>query len=118
MFADATRTLLVSVPVALLTAVIMYWRVSGANRSPVLSYAIGAIIFGFVARWVYGWMVSRWPATGDGLYLGLALGLAVALTVLAVVGRRLWNTGDVLGFTLINFLWAIAFGWVLPRLLA
>ena len=127
MFKGLPTTLTAAIPVALLSVAIVYWRGSAPGKTAETAvaklqaavwYVVVAVISGFVAKGVYLWVVGRWPATGTSIYFWLAMGLAAALTVLAFVGRSLWKTGDILGYTAINFLWALGYGWLLPRLMS
>jgi hypothetical protein len=83
-----------------------------------LVFAILAVVFGLVAISVYAWVMARWPDSAPQIYLGMGVGLAVLLSIAGVIvpsilGRR----GPVVAWTLMNFLWGLGYGWLLPILL-
>lgn len=121
----------VIVPVSLLSGAVAFWRaeqlvawypvpVKGTPARIVMAsvFAIAALVFGLVAISVYAWVVGRWPDTAPQIYLGLGVGLAILLSIAGVIvpsilGRR----GPVVAWTLMNFLWGVGYGWLLPMLL-
>jgi hypothetical protein len=63
---------------------------------------------GMLAALVYGWLPSRTA------YLGLALGLATLMSIGVIVGRT-----PMMGAKIVmNYLVALVFGLLLPRLVA
>ncbi len=82
-------------------------------------YVVGGLVFGAVAIFVYTLFTNWWPATAASNYLWAALGLAVLLTAAAAAMRfAVLDNAPVIEWTLLNFGWALAYGLLLPRLLA
>lgn len=85
----------------------------------VAGYVVGGVVFGAVAIFVYTLFANWWPATAASNYLWAALGLAVLLTAAATAMRfTVLDNAPVIEWTLLNFGWALAYGLLLPRLLA
>jgi hypothetical protein len=83
-----------------------------------LVFTVLAVVFGLVAISVYAWVVGRWPDSAPQIYLWLGVGLAVLLSIAgAIVPRVLNKRGPVVAWTVLNFLWGLGYGWLLPRLL-
>jgi hypothetical protein len=81
---------------------------------------IGISLFiGILAVWVYGYVTSSW-SWGAHEYLILALGLALALSVLAFLPLYGTGKGHVLAvpYTILNFVDAIGFSLIIPRLIS
>lgn len=83
----------------------------------VLGYLIGGIVFASVAVQTYLWMDGRWPASAAMIYLTVALVLAAVLTIAAVVLARAEENTPVVAWTVMNFMWALGYGLMIPRLL-
>lgn len=121
----------VIVPVSLLSGAAAFWRVEqlvawypvpvkGTPARVVMAsvFAILAVVFGLVATSVYAWVAGRWPDTAPQIYLGLGVGLAVLLSIAGViVPSILKKRGPVVAWTVLNFLWGVGYGWLLPLLL-
>ena len=119
------------VPVALLSGLVAFWRgeqllawypipVKGTAGRIVIAlvFAILAVVFGLVAISVYAWVMGRWPDSAPQIYLWLGVGLAVLLSIVGViVPSILKRRGPVVAWTVLNFLWGVGYGWLLPMLL-
>jgi hypothetical protein len=79
-----------------------------------LIFTIGAAIFGLVATFVYGWLTGVRPDTASQIYLWLGVGLAILFSIVAVVVSLILKKGAVVAWVLLNFLWGIGYGWLLP----
>jgi hypothetical protein len=130
MFVDKLMALWVIVPVALLSGIVAFWRgkqvlawypipVKGTAGRIVIAlvFTVLAVVFGLVAISVYAWVVGRWPDTASQIYLGLGVGLAVLLSIAGVIVRSIVGKGPVVAWTLMNFLWGLGYGGLLPLLL-
>lgn len=81
---------------------------------------IGVSLFvGILAVWVYGFVTSNW-SWGAREYLILAIGIALALSVLAFLPLYGTSKGHVLAvpYTVLNFVDAIGFSLIIPRLIS
>jgi hypothetical protein len=121
----------VIVSVSLLTGIVAFWRgerllawypvpVKGvAGRALIaIVFAVAAVIFGLVANAVYGRVAASRPDTARQIYLWVGVGLAILLSVAGfIVPRALKKQGPVIAWTVMNFLWGVGYGWVLPLLL-
>jgi hypothetical protein len=121
----------VIVSVALLTGIVSFWRgermlawypvpVKGVPGRIVIAlvFTVAAAIFGLVANSVYGRLVVSRPDTAAQIYLWVGIGLAVLLTVAGfIVPSAIKRQGPVIAWTVMNFLWGIGYGWVLPLVL-
>jgi hypothetical protein len=92
----------------------------GFHAGRVVGFFIGFVVSGIIAVGVYRWMGVRWPDRVDSLYLTVAVVLGIALTVIAVVMGRVavhnW-TAPIL-WTAMNVIWVLAYGFILPRVMA
>jgi hypothetical protein len=116
---------LIIVVVSLLSGLFGYWRAehlgtpagtaaqgfSLLRLAPALGFAAGGVLFGWVARRVYLWMSRRWPTRGQAVFLGLAIGCAALLDLAAAI----WRPGNAAECIVLNWLWALGYGWVMPR---
>jgi len=121
----------VIIPVSLLSGAVAFWRakqlvawypvpVKGTPARVVMAsvFAIAALVFGLVAIPVYAWVVGRWPDLAPQIYLWLGVGLAVLLSVAGVIMPSiLKRRGPVVAWTVLNFLWGVGYGGLLPLLL-
>jgi hypothetical protein len=121
----------VIVSVSLLTGIVAFWRgkrllawypvpVTGvAGRAVIaLVFTVAAAIFGLVANVVYGRIAASRPDTAPQIYLWAGVGLAILLSVAGyIVPSALKKQGPVITWTVMNFLWGVGYGWVLPLLL-
>jgi hypothetical protein len=121
----------VIVSVALLTGIVCFWRgermlawypvpIKGvAGRAVIaLLFTVVAAIFGLVANSVYGRLVASRPDTAVQIYLGVGVGVAVLLTVAGfIVPAAVKRQGPVVAWAVMNFLWGVGYGWVLPLVL-
>ena len=119
------------VPVALLSGIVAFWRgeqllawypipVKGTASRIVIAlvFAILAVVSGLVAISVYAWGMGRWPDSAPQIFLWLGVGLAILLSIVGViVPSILKRRGPVVAWTLMNFLWGVGYGWLLPMLL-
>ena len=117
--------------VSLLSGIIAFWRgeqllawypipVKGTAGRIVIAlvFAILAVVFGLVAISVYAWVMGHWPDSAPQIYLWLGVGLAILLSIVGViVPSILKRRGPVVAWTLMNFLWGVGYGWLLPMLL-
>jgi len=129
MFMNIPGALLAVAPVSLLSGAVAFWSgkqpaeryqvpVKGAAARIVMAavFTIGGFIFGLVAAFVYPWVAGNWPGTAPQIYLGLGVGLAVLFTIMAVVERAILKKGAVVAWTVLNFLWGVGYGALLPLL--
>jgi hypothetical protein len=117
--------------VALLTGIVCFWRgermlawypvpIKGVAGRIVIAllFTVVAIIFGLVANSVYGRLVASRPDTAAQIYLWVGVGVAVLLTVAGfIVPSAIKRQGPVVAWAVMNFLWGIGYGWVLPLVL-
>jgi hypothetical protein len=83
-----------------------------------LVFTAVAAIFGLVANCVYGRLVSCRPCTAAQIYLWAGVGVAALLTVAGfIVPAAIKRQGPVVAWVVMNFLWGIGYGWVLPLVL-
>lgn len=124
MVTKTLQTWPVFVPVIVITVIIVV--LSGEKMTAsykaglgtlVLGYLIGGIVFASVAVQTYLWMAARWPASAEMVYLTVALVLAAVLTIGAVVLGRAEEETPVVAWTVMNFMWALGYGLMIPRLL-
>ncbi len=81
-------------------------------------FAIAAAIFGLAANSVYGRLLVSRPDTAAQIYLWVGVGVAVLLTVAGfIVPTAIKRQGPVIAWTVMNFIWGIGYGWMLPSLL-
>ena len=121
----------VIVSVALLTGIVCFWRgermlawypvpLKGlAGRAVIaLVFTVAAAVFGLVANSVYGRLAANRPDAAPQIYLWVGVGVAVLLSVAGfIVPRALKKQGPVIAWTVMNLLWGVGYGWVLPLLL-
>jgi hypothetical protein len=121
----------VIVSVALLTGIVCFWRgermlawypvpIKGvAGRAVIaLLFTVVAAIFGLVANSVYGRLVASRPDTAAQIYLWVGVGVAVLLTVAGfIVPAAIKRQGPVVAWAVMNLLWGVGYGWVLPLVL-
>ena len=126
-----SKSMWVIVSVSLLTGIVSFWRgermltwypipVKGvAGRAVIaLVFTIAAAVFGLVANSVYGRVAASRPDTAHQIYLWVGVGLAIILSIAGfIVPSALKKQGPVVAWTVMNFLWGVGYGWVLPLLL-
>ncbi len=131
MFQNIINSLVVSIPVGILTGVIVFIRgenfvdaaqlaakgLAAAKLQAALGYFIGAVVFGAIAVFAFQWMSGRWPANYKDLFLKLAVGLGVFFTILAIVVCPLIKLNRVPEFIAMHVFYAAGFGWIMPMLL-
>jgi FtsH-binding integral membrane protein len=124
------KSMWVIVSVSLLTGIVAFWRgerllawypapVKGVAGRIVIAlvFTIAAAIFGLVANSVYGRVAARRPDTAPQIYLWVGVGLAILLTIAGfIVPTALKKQGPVIAWTMMNLLWGVGYGWVLPWL--
>ena len=115
--------MIVGIACAVIVAILVY---SGIYKWPELSVPklaalwIGISLFvGVLAVWVYGFVTSNW-SWGTHEYLIFALGLALVLSVLAFLPLYENGKGHILAvpYTILNFVDAIGFSLIIPRLVS
>jgi predicted MFS family arabinose efflux permease len=122
MIRDALQIWWLIVPISLVTAGLELFvnltPEQAQNQSKFglfISFVIGGLIFGVVTVGVFGWMAGRWPDNAVSIYRWVAFGLTLALTVGAVVmGVVYKNWTAPLLWTVMNLLWGVGYGWVVP----
>ncbi len=72
------------------------------------------VLVGVAALFVFRYMNTRWPASAETNFLGLAVGLAVVLTI----GAAVFFKRGIVEFALIHILYTAGFGWLMPKLLS
>jgi hypothetical protein len=90
------------------------------NRSKiaiVLAHLIGGLIIGFLAVWVYMWMAGHWPGRAAILFRWVALGIAVVLNILVLMMYRRFSKTVVIVLIVLNVVWGVGYGWLLPVVL-
>jgi hypothetical protein len=121
---------LVIVPVSWLPGAVACWRVqelvawyplpvkgAPARILMVLMFFAGCFIFGLVAALLYTWVAGIWPDAAPQIYLGMGAGLAVLFTIAGVIVRSLLKRGALVAWTVLNFLWGLGYGVLLPVVL-
>lgn len=83
----------------------------------VLMFFAGCFIFGLVAALLYTWVAGIWPDAAPQIYLGMGAGLAVLFTIAGVIVRSLLKRGALVAWTVLNFLWGLGYGVLLPVVL-
>lgn len=126
MIAKAVSIWWLIVPVTLVAAVIEMFVPFSAEQAgnqskagTFVGFVIGGLIFGLIAVWVWNGVSVRWPDTAPQTYLWIALGVCALLTAGAFGMHwvvKNW-TAPIL-WTVMNLLWALAYGLMVPRLLA
>lgn len=126
MWNEYLKSIWLILPITLITMLLEAVRLMGGSKTGhssmfgvLFGYLVFGLGFGWLAIFVFRWMAGRWPLTAQQFYFWLALGLAVVLTLLAV-GMHLFSKSswlDVIVWTGMNFLWALGYGWFLPRVL-
>ena len=131
MFQTIINSLVISIPVGILTAAIVLIRgknfasaaeisakgLLGASLQTAFGYLVGAVIFGAIAVFTYQWMAGRWPENIKDLFLKLAVGLGIFFTILAFVVCPLIKLNRAPEFTAMHLIWVAGFGWLMPTLL-
>ena len=131
MLQNLINSLAVSIPVGILTGVIVFIRgeqfvdaaqvaakgLAAARLQVALGYFIGAVVFGAIAVFTFQWMAGRWPENYKDLFLKLAIGLGIFFTVLAIVVCPLIKLNRIPEFTIMHVFYAAGFGWIMPMLL-
>ena len=124
MFADYVKILPIILPVTLLSCILLAVdngiRARAGQTSTygtVGGYLVGGLVFGLLAILVYRWMAGRWAEQSAQYYLWLAIGLAVLFSIAAVVSRFFLKEAPWFLWIILHFLWALPYGWYLPRLL-
>ncbi len=127
MWSEFTKSIWIILPIAVLTVILEGVRVivgpkTGAS-SPVgtlVGFLIVSLAFGFLAIYVYHFVVTRWPQNPQQVYLWIAIGCAAVLTVLAVVIHFAFKSTwlDVIVWTVINWAFALGYGMFLPKVLS
>jgi hypothetical protein len=124
MFATYVKALPIIFPVTLISCVLV--AINNGFRSrvgqtaaygTVGGYLMGGLVFGLFAILVYQWMAVRWAAQAAQYYLWLAVGLAVLFSIMAFASRFFLKETPWVFWIGIHFLWALPYGWYLPRLL-
>lgn len=128
MVKNLLAALIVIIPVALITGVIVSARIEQIaeptkiqNRGLVnvrkedgTGFGMIAFAFGVAASLVYLWAQSRWPELAPNVFLGLGLGLAVLLSVAAAIVRPAAGLRGVPEVIALNLLWGTGYGWAMP----
>jgi hypothetical protein len=91
----------------------------GFHAGRVVGFFIGFIVAGVIVVGVYQWMGVRWPDRVESLYLTVAVVLGVVFTVIALVmGRVVGNWTAPVLWTVMNVIWVLGYGFILPRVMA
>ena len=131
MLQNILNSLAVSIPVGIITGVIVFIRsqnfvdaaqvaakgLAAARLQAVLGYFIGAVVFGAIAVFAFQWMAGRWTANYQDLFLKIAIGLGIFFSILAVVVCPLIKLNRIPEFILMHVFYVAGFGWVMPMLL-
>ena len=110
--------------ITVFSVALVTWRAGDmakvSNRSKVavvLAYLIGGLIIGFLAVWVYMWMAGHWPGRAAILFRWVALGIAVVLNILVLMMYRRFSKAVVIVLIVLNVVWGVGYGLLLPVLL-
>ncbi len=131
MLQNVINSLAISIPVGILTGVIVFVRgqnfvdaaqvaargLAAAKLQAALGYFIGAVVFGAIAVFVFQWMAARWSTNYKDLFLKIAVGLGIFLSILAIVVCPLIKLNRIPEFILMHVFYVAGFGWVMPMLL-
>ncbi len=131
MLQNIINSLAISIPVGILTGVIVFVRgqnfvdaaqvaargLAAAKLQAALGYFIGAVVFGAIAVFVFQWMAARWSTNYKDLFLKIAVGLGIFLSILAIVVCPLIKLNRIPEFILMHVFYVAGFGWVMPMLL-
>ena len=131
MLQNIINSLVVSIPVGILTGIIVFIRgeqfvdaaqvatkgMAAARLQAALGYIIGAVVFGAIAVFALQWVANRWPADYKDLFLKLAIGLGIFFSLLAIVVCPMIKLNRVPEFIIMHVIWAGGFGWLMPMLL-
>ncbi len=131
MLQNIINSLAVSIPVGILTGVIVFVRgqnfvdaaqvaakgLAAAKLQAALGYAIGTVVFGAIAVFAFQWMAGRWSTNYRDLFLKVAIGAGIFLSILAIVVCPLIKLNRVPEFILMHVFYVAGFGWVMPMLL-
>ena len=109
-------TLWAAVSAAVLAWIVCFWRgerLPAWYPAPVKGTAdrIVAVVFGFVAASVYGWVVASRLDTPAQICRWIGAGLATALSIPGFIGpSTLKKNGPVVAWTVMNSLWGEEWG--------
>jgi len=131
MLQNIINSLVVSIPVGILTGIIVFIRaeqfvdaaqvaakgLAAARLQAALGYFIGAVVFGAIAVFAFQWIANRWPTDYQDLFLKIAIGLGIFFSILAVVVCPMIKLNRVPEFIVMHVIWAGGFGWLMPMLL-
>jgi hypothetical protein len=124
--------LLVILPVAFLSAVLVYARadrlaarilvdvkgIRWVRRRGFVGCLWSTFAVGIASAVLYGWLLERDAARAPAVFHLLSIGLAVVLSGAAVWLRRREHFVGVPELIVLNILWGAGFGWALPALSA
>jgi hypothetical protein len=125
MFADYIKILPIILSVTFVSCILL--AIDNGIRSragqtktfgTVSGYLTGGLVFGLIAILVFRWMEGQWAELAGQYYWWLAIGAAVLFSIAAVVFRFFFKQAPWYLWIAIHFLWALPYGWYLPRLLA
>ncbi len=131
MLQNIINSLAVSIPVGILTGVIVFIRgqnfvdaaqvaakgLAAARLQAALGYFIGAVVFGAIAVFALQWAAGRWSTNYKDLFLKVAIGLGIFFTILAIVVCPLIKLNRIPEFVLMHVFYVAGFGWIMPMLL-
>ena len=126
MLNEYMKSILIILPVTLITAALealrLVWGPKTGNTlvfGTLFGYLIVGLGFGWLAIYVFHWVGGRWPLNAQQVYFWLVFVIAAVLNVLAVGMHFVFKSSwlDVIVWTVMNFLWALGYGWFLPKVL-
>lgn len=132
MFTSVLVALSVIVPVALLTGALVYLRplqlveptkiemkgVEAAAREYAFASVLLTLAAGLLVTLLYVGLAYRYPDSAAKIYLMLGVVLAAALSMAAAIVRPRLHMRGVFEIILLNILWGVSFGWLLPLVIS
>lgn len=82
-----------------------------------LAFTLAAFLFGIVVAVAFGFADGRWPDMAQQVFLGMGIGLTLFFSVGAAVVRPRENMGGVAEVIVMNMLWGLGYGGLLPLII-
>jgi hypothetical protein len=75
---------------------------------------MGALLFGALVAVAFALAARAWPNLAGPLFFWLGLGLAIFFSIGAAIVRPHENMGGVPEVIVMNVVWGLGYGWLLP----
>lgn len=131
MFENIGKAMLIVVPVALSTGLIVALRIeqiaepeklvrdgiAEVRRQDATDFAMISLAFGALCAIGYSLAASRWPEAVNAAFMVGGTALTVVLSAAAAILRPQAGLTGVPEVLLMNFIWGVGYGWLLPIVL-